>query len=268
MNPGAPPGTRVLVLQNCPGEGIGRYGQRLCRRGVAQETVQVHAGQPLPSPESCDAVIVGGTPLSANEIHYHDFLFEEARWLKKALDLAKPLLGIGFGAQLLAHLLGSEVAKTPAVEIGACPIRLTAAGHGDPLFQGFPKIFAAFQRHRETFAIPPWGLHLASGWECANQGFRMGSAVGLQFHLEMTEEDAGFLGELRADELAAAGKTRARVAREWREHETQMAELADRLIDNFLASAGHARLPAAKAGNLRPTGSGLKKKTYGVRSQK
>ncbi len=226
---------RVLVLQNFPGEGIGRYGQRLLRLGVAHDTIQVHAGQALPPLPECAAILVGGTPAPAEGNLYHEFLLEEARYLKSALDRDKPVLGIRSGALLLARLLGGEVRAIPAAEIGAFPVRLTAAGLTDPLFRGFPKIFPAFRRQREAFGIPPWGLRLASGWESPNQGFRLGRAVGLHFHLEMTDEDAGFLGDLPPEELSAARKSRARIVQEWQEHKAQMAELADRLLDNFLA---------------------------------
>jgi GMP synthase-like glutamine amidotransferase len=228
---------RVLVLQNCPEEGIGLYGSRLHELGIAHATVQVHAGESIPPLDHCDAIIIGGTPISANEVRYHDFLMEEARYLKTALDQCKPVLGICFGAQLLARLLGAEVKKNPIVEIGACPVRLTAAGHSDPLFQGFPKTFPAFQWHEDAFDIPPWGLRLATGWDCPNQGFRMGSAVGLQFHLEVTADEALRLAGSYAGEMQPGGKSRARIAREYGEHQAQMAELADRLLDNSLVAA-------------------------------
>ncbi len=228
---------RILILKNHPEEGIGLYGRRLRQLGIAHATVQVHAGETIPPPESCDAIIIGGTPVSGNGGSYHDFLMDETRYLKKALDLEKPILGICSGARLLAQLLGAEVNKSPNTMFGAFPVRLTAAGHSDPLFQGFPKIFPAFLWQLDAIDIPPWGLRLASGWESPNQGFRMGSAVGLHFHLEVTAEDARDLVRVFQGLLQEGIKTGARIVRENLEHEAQMAELADRLLDNFLAAA-------------------------------
>lgn len=228
---------RLLFVQNCPAEGIGAFACRLEELAVPWEGVHPYAGETLPPLDGCDAVIVGGTPVSVNEIDRHDFLAAEACWLKEALDLGKPVLGICFGAQLLARLLGAGVRKNPVMEIGAYPVRLTAAGHSDPLFQGFPKAFPVFHWHGDTFDIPPWGLRLATGRDCPNQGFRMGSAVGLQFHLEVTAEEAGRWAFAYADELRAAGKSGGRVTGECRQHEAAMARLAGLLLDNFLASA-------------------------------
>ncbi len=149
----------------------------------------------------------------------------------------KPVLGICFGAQLLAKLLGAPVRRNPVTEIGTHPVRLTAAGRSDPLFQGFPKTFPAFQWHNDTFDIPPWGLQLAESRDCPNQGFRMGSAVGLQFHLEVTAPEALRWANAYPDELRAAGISEARITRECLEQQPLMAELADRLLDSFLAAA-------------------------------
>ncbi len=237
MRPGQGNSGRILILKNHPDEGIGLYGRRLRRLGIAHATVQVHAGETIPPLESCDAIIIGGTPVSANGDRYHDFLMEEARYLKTALDLEKPILGICSGARLLARLLGAEVRKSPTALVGAFPVRLTAAGHSDPLFQGFPKIFPAFLWQLDTIDIPPWGLRLASGWESPNQGFRMGSAIGLHFHLEFTTEDSRGLVGVFKGLLREGVENRPRIVRENIEHEARMAELADRLLDNFLAAA-------------------------------
>jgi GMP synthase-like glutamine amidotransferase len=237
VRPGQDNSGRILILKNHPEEGIGRYARRLRRLGIAHATVQVHAGEPLPPLESCDAIIIGGTPNSGNGGSYHDSLLEEARYLKNALDLEKPILGISTGARLLAQLLGAEVKKSPTALVGAFPVRLTAAGHSDPLFQGFPKIFPAFLWQLDAIDIPPWGLRLASGWESPNQGFRMGSAVGLHFHLEFTAEDSRELVGVFKGLLREGVENRPRLIRENLEHEARMAELADRLLDNFLAAA-------------------------------
>ena len=48
--------------------------------------------------------------------------------------------------------------------------------------------FLAFHWHGETFSIPPGAARLASSPHCANQAFALGKHLGLQCHVEMTEE--------------------------------------------------------------------------------
>ena len=228
---------RVLILQNCPIEGIGLYGTHLMETGIAHRTLHPYAGENFPPLNQFDAIIVGGTPVSVNKIQRYIFLVNEERFLKKALDCGKSILGICFGAQLLARMLGAVVEKNPLMEIGSYQVSLNAAGRRDPLFQGFPETFPVFHWHGDTFAIPPGASRLATGRDCANQAFRSGPAMGLQFHLEITAAEAGCWADAYPDELRSIAKSKATLLGECREHEPMMAKLAGLLLDNFLAGA-------------------------------
>jgi GMP synthase (glutamine-hydrolysing) len=232
-------GIRVLILQNCPTEGIGRYETRLQELGIVHHTLHPYAGESFPPLERYGAIIVGGTPISVNQIGSHKFLLKEGRFLKRALNRGKHILGICFGAQLLARLLGAAVTKNPVKEIGAYPVRLTNAGRNDPLFKGFPQTFPVFQWHSDTFAIPAEGCRLAVDRDCPNQAFRRGRTVGLQFHLEIAPAEAKRWADAYTDELGSVGKNAQRLASECRPHEAMMASLAGLLLDNFLAGDRH-----------------------------
>ena len=228
---------RVLILQNCPTEGIGLYGTHLMEHGIAHYTLHPYAGENFPPLNRYDAIIVGGTPVSVNDIHRNNYLINEERFLKKALGCGKSILGICFGAQLLARLLEAAVEKNPLMEIGSHQVSLTGAGVEDPIFRGFPETFPVFHWHGDTFAIPAGAQWLATGRDCANQAFRLGPTVGLQFHLEITAAEAGCWANAYPDELRAVAKSKAQVTDECREHETMMANLSCLLLDNFLAGA-------------------------------
>jgi GMP synthase-like glutamine amidotransferase len=229
--------SRILILQNFPVEGLGLYKTRLQELGIDHDIVHAYAGESFPRLDHYGAIIIGGTPVSANEIHRYDFLMKEERFLKKALDRGKSILGICFGAQLLAMLLGAAVEKNPVMEIGSYQVSLTAAGRQDPLFREFPETFPVFHWHGDTFAIPPGASRLVTGRGCPNQAFRAGPAVGLQFHLETTAAEARSWADAYRDELRTVAKSKARVIDECREHEPVMARLAGLLLDNFLAGA-------------------------------
>ncbi len=228
-----------MILQNCREEGIGHYGTRLQELGISHNTIHAYAGESLPPLDRYNVIIVGGTPVSVNQIHTRNFLLKEGRFLKKALRRGKPTLGICFGAQLLARLLGATVEKNPVKEIGSYQVSLTAAGRQDSLFRGFPAAFPVFHWHGDTFAIPPGASCLAMDRDCPNQAFRSGPAVGLQFHLETTAAEASAWADAYRDELAAAGKSKASIVKECRAKEKEMQQLAGLLLDNFLAWAAN-----------------------------
>ncbi|MCX6558833.1 MAG: type 1 glutamine amidotransferase [Candidatus Aminicenantes bacterium] len=231
--------SRVLILQNCSTEGIGLYETRLQELGIVHHTLHPYAGESFPPLDRYNAIIVGGTPVSVNQIGSHHFLLKEGRFLKRALNRGKHILGICFGAQLLARLLGAVVTRNPVMEIGAYPVRLTSAGRNDPLFKGFPQTFPVFHWHGDTFAIPAQGRRLAMDRDCPNQAFRLGRAVGLQFHLEITPAEAKHWAGAYKDELGSVGKNAPQLASECRTHKAMMASLAGLLLDNFLAGDRH-----------------------------
>jgi len=74
-------------------------------------------------------------------------------------------------------------------EIGWFPVELTAAAQASPLFNFLPQRLNVFHWHGDTFALPPGATHIARSVACENQAFVFdGRVVGLQFHLEFTQE--------------------------------------------------------------------------------
>jgi GMP synthase-like glutamine amidotransferase len=230
----------VLGILNCDPEGFGRYSEYLERWGFATELVRAHRGEPLPPWSPFQAILVGGTPLSVYQDH--DFLRAESRYLAEAVAAGTPCLGICGGAQLLAQVLGATVRPCEVREIGVNEVRLTAAGREDQVLAGFPERFSVFQWHGDTFGLPQGVPLLVEGEACRNQVFRAGPAVGVQFHLETTPDQAAVWADQYADELALVGRTKGAVVRECEDHEAAMARLAERLLANFLRSVARQRL--------------------------
>ncbi len=76
-------------------------------------------------------------------------------------------------------------------EIGWYSVSLTCDGMSDALFAGFEKDITVFQWHGDTFDIPSGAKRLAESELFPNQAFKIGEKIiGLQFHLEVTEEAA------------------------------------------------------------------------------
>jgi GMP synthase-like glutamine amidotransferase len=116
------------------------------------------------------------------------------------------VLGICLGAQILAEVLGGRVRRNEHKEIGWYPVTMTAEGKIERLFSSWPDCFVAGQWHGDTFDLPEGFEPLLSSDACANQAFAFeGRVVGLQFHLEWTEESLAELIEICGAELATPG---------------------------------------------------------------
>jgi GMP synthase (glutamine-hydrolysing) len=115
-------------------------------------------------------------------------------------DRQLPFLGVCFGHQLLAHVLGGNVARNPkGVELGVVPLELTDAGRQSPLFAGFPAKFEALESHQDAvLSLPPGAELLAQGEHTHIQAFRCDPCLmGVQFHPEMDPDIVRFLWEPR-----------------------------------------------------------------------
>lgn len=234
----APPSVRaarVVAIQNMAGGGFPRFERHLARDGRALRVVHAWRGEPLPRLDECDAVLIGGSPLAAYDWEAHAFLREEATFIRRAADGRVPLLGICFGAQFLAHLLGGRAHRAPRAELGASTVRLTEEGRSDPILAGCGPTLDVVQWHGDTFDLPPGAVLLARGDAIRHQMFRRGHVVGVQFHPEVTETEVAGWADDNAADVAAAGKSREGLLAECRALGASMDRFAARLLDNFLA---------------------------------
>lgn len=102
-------------------------------------------------------------------------------------------------------------------ELGWYEVELTDAGRADELLGGAPPSFPTFQWHYYRVDPPP-GAEVLAVNDNAVQAFRVGSAWGLQFHIEVTAELVTEWADACPEELDAlsvdAGVLLARTGRE------------------------------------------------------
>ena len=153
-----------------------------------------YRGDPAPSTDEFDWLIVMGGPMGVCDDLKYPWLAEEKALIRKSIDAGRIVLGICLGAQLIADVLGAKVVKNEFREIGWFPIDRKIDSGDSPLADAFPKTLDAFHWHGDTFEIPQGAKLLASSQACRNQGFIFDDrVVGLQFHLETTPESAAAL---------------------------------------------------------------------------
>lgn len=228
---------RVTVFQHLSCEHPGIFREFLRRDGAEVETVELDAGDRIPSLDGTDALLVFGGPMNVDEEDRYPWLVPETAAIRAAALGGMPILGVCLGGQLLAKALGARVTKNPEPEVGLLDVELTEAGAVDPLFAGWPRRAAVVQWHSDTFAIPDGGVRLAASPACSNQAFRYGSCgYGLQFHPEVTadmvaqwREVPEYAEVLRRMNSGADGSGFDGVAR----REAELARRARLLYDNF-----------------------------------
>jgi len=128
-----------------------------------------------------------GGPMGIYDYEKYPYLKEEKVFIKKAIGAEKIVIGICLGAQLIGNLLGAKISVNPKKEIGWFDIRKTQLSNS--LLVDLKDEFTAFHWHGDTFDIPTGAERLAESEACKNQAYLYKERVlGLQFHLEVTEE--------------------------------------------------------------------------------
>lgn len=197
----------IHYFQHVPFEGLGSIENWARKPDHKVTATRFYEDHKLPFIDICDMLIVMGGPMSVYDDDKYDWLAEEKRFIEKAIIRGKKVIGICLGAQLIAEVLGSRVYKNKEKEIGWMPLQLTPEGKKANVFSDFVEGQTVFHWHGDTFDLPNGAVQLARTEACEQQAFLYDNHVlGLQFHLETTEESVVEMIENCKDDLAQGGK--------------------------------------------------------------
>jgi GMP synthase-like glutamine amidotransferase len=178
---------RIHYLQHVPHEGLGSIEDWINSSIHSLTSTMLFEEGKLPDLSEIDWLIVMGGTMSVNDEKEYPWLADEKKFIRKAIDSGKIILGICLGAQLVSASLGARVYKNMEKEIGWYDIELTADALSGGLFNDFGSRFKVFHWHGDTFDLPENATLLASSEACKNQAFIYKDKVlALQFHMEPT----------------------------------------------------------------------------------
>lgn len=197
----------IHYFQHVPFEGLGSIENWARKPDHKVTATRFYEDHKLPFIDICDMLIVMGGPMGVYDEDKYDWMAEEKRFIEKAIIRGKKVIGICLGAQLIAEVLGSKVYKNKEREIGWMPLQLTPEGKKANVFSDFADGQNVFHWHGDTFDLPNGALQLARTEACEQQAFLYDNHVlGLQFHLETTEESVTAMIENCKDDLGQGGK--------------------------------------------------------------
>jgi GMP synthase (glutamine-hydrolysing) len=175
--------SEFLVIQNTEIEGIGVLGE-LLRKDNIDIKIIFAKNEEIPEIKP-DAIIILGAPESANDDL--PYLKKELEFIRRSVDKNIPVLGICLGSQLIAKAFGARVYKGPKKEIGFYNDIEFDNSEKSTLFRSIKSPALVFHWHGDTFDLPENAIRLAHSKYYQNQAIKIGSAVGIQFHLEVDE---------------------------------------------------------------------------------
>ena len=216
----------VLIRQHIESAPPGLLAVWLQARDLRYEIDRSWIGAPLPDPEDYAFVASLGHDRGAGDTH-DPAVAAERELLALAVARGVPVLGLCYGGQVLAAVLGARVGRAPVAELGWREIETDD-----------PSVVPAgpwLEWHYERFCTPPDATELARTAD-APQAFRLGPHLGVQFHPEATVEIVAGWARADAEQLAALGIGDAAALLDASHERRAAAEAAAfRLFDAFLA---------------------------------
>jgi GMP synthase (glutamine-hydrolysing) len=260
---------RVIILQHVDYAGPGLMVNVFRDYGIPLDVRRLWQGDEVPSDlEAVRMLVVLSGPMRVSDLadERYPFLSRELQTLQRMVSHDRPVLGIGLGAQLLAHAAGAKVypsvrpgatpesPATPMPQFGWGPVTFPFPGGTEPLVQGLVDGAPMFHWHVDTFDLPklpapanpapppapppPTGNALLSSSRLSrNQAFRFKTRLfGFQYHFELRREDI--------DAIVAADKSRfvevlgadaeSTIRQETEQHYARYERLGDRVLRNVV----------------------------------
>ena len=170
--------------------------QKIEHLGFEVDMIKVLDGEKIQDLDYYSHFIVSGSGLDFDtEDLGIEYVREELFRLEK---LKKPVLGICFGAQLIASVFGGNVIKRENCELGFCKIDLI---NSHDIFNNFNLQFDVFQYHFDYIESLPQGALLIGKSDKCIQAYSYKNFYGVQFHPEVDSEFAYIEVNLIREEL-------------------------------------------------------------------
>ena len=215
---------RALIVQHEQSAPPGYIREWLDEQKAEIDLLRIDEEVRSPDPREYELLISLGSDFAA----YDDsvtFIRREAELMLGAASSGVPVLGVCFGSQLLAKVMGGTSLRARRPEIGWLRVRT----HLPALVTEGPW----FEWHRETFTLPP-GASLIAESDVGPQAYTIGRSLGLQFHLEVTPEIIEGWVRGGGRELDAAGIDPAALMEESRRRAPETRQATKRLLNNYL----------------------------------
>ena len=224
---------RALVLQHEEPTPPGHVTEWLGAHGANVETLRIDIDDRDVDPTGYDLIVSLGSEFAAFD-DSKPFVLREARLMRRAVDADVPVLGLCFGGQMLARVLGGEVFRGTTSEIGWLPVR-----SDDP---ELVPVGPWFQWHFDSFTLPP-GATLIAESDVGPQAFVAGRNLGLQFHPEVTTEIMDDWVRVYRHELDADGVDPDALLEETKRRAPESRRMSWQLLERYLSDVARLSSP-------------------------
>lgn len=214
----------ALVIANSADADTGYIGERLVERGYILQIALRDRGETPADLDGVDVVLLLGSDWSVHSPVDPVALEAECDLVRTASASGVPVLGLCYGAQVLAHAFGGRVSLAEQPEVGFIGV----TSDDEELVPSGP--WAQF--HLDVVDAPPDARVVARN-ACGTQAFVLPGILGVQFHPEVRPEILDDWSKRFPELLVDAGVDRETLIAQSREREPEARAAAHALVDAF-----------------------------------
>jgi len=226
------PALRALIVQHEGPTPPGLVSEWLAQRAARVDMLRIDLEDRVPDPRQHDLIVSLGSEFPAFDDSV-PLIGRETKLIQHAADADVPVLGLCFGGQLMARVLGGRSFRAERSEIGWLPVRTND-----------PELVAEgpwFQWHFDSFALPP-GAKLIAETDIGPQAYVIGRSLGLQFHPEVTPGIMDAWVSAYRHELDAEGVDPDALLEETRRRAGTSRANAERLLNGYLENVARVAM--------------------------
>ena len=167
------------------------------------------------------------------------FIIKLMGFIRSVFAAGRPLVGVCFGHQIIAHALGGHATKFgDGWGIGTMPIKMV--GKADWIPNDIDQLYLIHVHQDQVVTLPPDAIRLAQSDFCQNAAFAIGKQVfAIQGHPEFTPDYTNALIDIREDKI---GKERAATARISLQKQHDGHQVGGWILDFFAAHASSSKV--------------------------
>ena len=227
---------KALFIQHDHVSPVGPLGQRFRDHGFQVDELLVvpeasfetpNVSFDFPDFNDYEVIVPMGAPWGAWDTDcIGNWLTPEIEWVRAAVSVGKPVLGVCFGGQLIAQAMGGSVSPAPQCEIG-----------WKDVWSDRPEIFGNgpwFQFHYDRWQVPAAAVEIARN-PIASQAFLIENSMAIQFHPEITPESLeGWLFWGGDKKVIEDGQDPSVMTQQTSAYAAESVQRTNALVDGFL----------------------------------
>ena len=222
---------RALIIQHEEPTPPGVLAEWLTDSGAEVDVFRIDIEERTVTPRDYDLIASLGSQYAAFDDSL-PWINREKELFLEATEADIPILGLCFGGQLLARILGGECFRGELSEVGWLSVR----SHNQALVSEGPW----FQWHFDTFTLPKEAKLIADS-PAGPQVFVIGRSLGLQFHPEVTPEIMDAWVKAYPHELTAVGVDPDELLEETNRVAAASRQIALQLFERFVEDVAGLR---------------------------